>query len=91
MNLEQLLNDFTPERLVALLSDHPPWWVYVVLALIPLSVFFVVRETWCWFFKVNQLRGQVARIEALLQEVIVLQQQAQHRPRNDALDKIIER
>jgi hypothetical protein len=86
MDLSTLFNDLTPERIVAILANHPPWWVYVLLGLIPLSILYVIRECWCWFFKINQLRDSLRRIERLLEQS--LQRQTQVPARRPAPERV---
>ncbi len=68
MEPEQVFNlyDFSLEDLVQLLSHQQPWWVYLVVALIPLSLTLVAREIFCWFWKLNKIANRLERIEALL-------------------------
>ena len=56
------------EALFEMLSQNPPWWVYVVVALVPLSLLFLARESACWFLKINRRARTLDRIEALLRE-----------------------
>lgn len=63
------LRDLSVDSILQLLAQSPPWWVYVLAALIPLSLFFLFREGMCWFWKINRIAGRLERIEALLIEI----------------------
>ena len=65
----QHLRDLNFDSLLELLSHQPPWWVYLLAALIPFSLFIVLRETLCWFYKINRISSRLARIEASLQRL----------------------
>lgn len=60
---------YSLEGLVQLLTNHPPWWVYVVAALIPLSILYVMREGCCWFWKMNRAIDTLERIERHLEHL----------------------
>ncbi len=68
------------ESLVQLLTNHPPWWVYVVAALIPLSILYVLRESCCWFWKMNRAVDTLDRIERHLASISSRDSGADERP-----------
>lgn len=82
------LGELDIESLLELLAHNPPWWVYLLVALIPLSICFVTREILCWFWKVNRLNATLERIERLLAEQNARTQPEKTGPtsRNDPLD-----
>ena len=71
---------FSLESLVQLLTNHPPWWVYVVAALIPLSILYVLRESCCWFWKMNKALDTLDRIEQHLSTLASRRPAADERP-----------
>jgi len=74
------LYDMSLDDLIQMLSQHQPWWVYVVVALIPLSLTLVAREVFCWFFKLSRIARRLDRIESLLSRVLEQQPPAAARP-----------
>jgi hypothetical protein len=48
------------------IRGEAPLWLYVVLALIPICVIIAVRETFCWFFKVNGINRRLDRLDKRL-------------------------
>ncbi|HMO17436.1 MAG TPA: hypothetical protein PKA63_04890 [Oligoflexia bacterium] len=47
-------------------TGKAPWWVYLLIALIPVCILVTVREVSCWFFKVNKFLRKVDRIDKRL-------------------------
>ncbi len=43
-----------------------PWWVYLLIALIPLCILVSIREFTCWFWKINKIVDCLERIEERL-------------------------
>ena len=41
-----------------------PWWVYCLLALVPLCILITIRELTCWFLKTNKTLGRLDRLES---------------------------
>ena len=52
-----------------LLGARQPWWVYGLLALIPICMLITVREMSCWFWKINKLVDRLERIEVQLRNL----------------------
>lgn len=47
-----------------LLIGNQPWWVYCLLALVPLCILITIRELTCWFLKTNKTLGRLERLES---------------------------
>jgi len=60
------LRELNLDSLLQLLSQPAPWWIYLLAALIPLSLFVAFRELACWFWKLNRIVRSLERIEARL-------------------------
>ena len=88
MNSEDWASLLDINRLTELLAQQPPWWVYVVAALIPFSLMFVAREFLCWFFKINRRNRSLLRIEGLLEQQLAQTAPEKNGPtkRDDPLD-----
>ena len=64
------LYDMSFDDVMLMLSQHQPWWVYLVVALIPLSITLVARELLCWFWKLSRIARRLDRIEYLLMTML---------------------
>jgi hypothetical protein len=45
------------------IKGEAPLWVYFILALIPICILVAVRESFCWFFKVNRISRRLDRLD----------------------------
>jgi hypothetical protein len=43
-------------------SAQQPWWIYLLVFLVPLCILISMREFFCWFCKINKI---VSRLEAI--------------------------
>ena len=55
--------------LVDLFKNDPPWWIYLVVVLIPLCVVLFIREFSCWFFKLNKMLASIKKLELKLEKL----------------------
>lgn len=57
------------ENLLKLPLDSQPWWVYALMALVPICVLITIREFFCWFWKINKLISRLERIDKNLRNL----------------------
>ena len=69
METEQITHGFTLDDFVQLLTNNPPWWIYLVAGLIPVSILYIFREGFCWFWKINRLLAAVEQLQGRVAEL----------------------
>lgn len=54
-----------------LANGTAPRWLYLVIAFIPFSILIAVRESYCWFNKVNKVTSKLDRIDRRLKDISI--------------------
>ncbi len=50
--------------------DEAPWWIYVLAVLIPAFLLLALRESYCWFNKVNGVNKKLAKLDRTLNLIL---------------------
>ena len=72
------------EYLESFLSLQEPWWVYALAFILPLCVMLSIRETWCWFFKLNKVVNRLERLEKAIYTLAEGQIPAETKPKSES-------
>lgn len=51
------------------LFQDSPWWLYALIALIPVSITLAIREGLCWFWKTNAQIKRLDKIARTLEKI----------------------
>jgi hypothetical protein len=54
------------ELLRLIQSAQQPWWIYLLVVLVPLCILISMREFFCWFCKINKI---VSRLEVIAAKI----------------------